>query len=61
MTELQVTSTVEEREYVLEFLSTMLKDMHVEKHHAHSHLLADMLHREDIAQGLLNKLRQTPG
>jgi hypothetical protein len=61
MTELQVTLTSEERDYLLELLNTTLKDMRVEEHRTRTPTYRQhVLHQEDIVQGLLKKLR-APG
>jgi hypothetical protein len=62
MAELQMTLTAEERQYLLDLLELTLKDMRIEEHRTRTPTYRELvLKQENLAQGLLNKLRQTPG
>jgi len=62
MAEIQVTLTAEERQYLVDLLQVTLKDVRVEEHRTRTPTYREhVLHREAIAEGLLNKLRQAPG
>ena len=62
MAELQVTLTAEERQYLLDILNTMLKDMRVEEHRTRTpNYREHLLHKDAVIVGLLNKLQQGPG
>jgi hypothetical protein len=58
MTDLQVTLTEEEREYLLGLLDTVLKDRRIEEHRKRTPSYREhVLHQEELIQALLNKLR----
>jgi hypothetical protein len=60
MSELQVTLTAEEREYLLNHLEDVLKETRIEEHRTRTPSYRTLvLHQEDVIVGLLNKLRQT--
>ena len=60
MTELQVTLTAEEREYLVNHLEEVLKETRVEEHRTRTpSYRTHVLRQEDVIVGLLNKLRQT--
>lgn len=61
MTELQLTLSAEEREYLVELLGTTLRNTQIEEHRTRTPTYRQhVLHQEDVIQGLLNKLRQPP-
>jgi hypothetical protein len=59
MAELQVTFTAEEREYLLELLEHVLKETRIEEHRTRTPSFREhVLHREELLQQVMNKLRQ---
>jgi hypothetical protein len=61
MTELQMTITAEERQYLVGLLEGILKETLVEEHRTRTPIYReDVLQQEQLIQELLNKLRQTP-
>lgn len=62
MTELQVTLSDQERQYLVNLLETTLKDVLVEEHRTRTpNYREDIVHREEIIHALLAKLRQPAG
>ena len=62
MTELQMTLTAEEREYLVGLLERVLKETRVEEHRTRAPSYREhVLHREDVIVGLLSKLGPPPG
>ena len=62
MTELTLTLSAEERQYLLDLLEATLKDTRVEEHRTRTPSYRQhVLHQEDVIVGLVNKLRQEPG
>jgi hypothetical protein len=62
MGEFQVTLTAEERQYLVEFLETALKETEIEEHRTRTPIYRQhVLHQEDLINRLLNKLRQPAG
>jgi hypothetical protein len=62
MAEFQVTLNSEERQYLLDLLKVTLKETRVEEHRTRTPTYREhVLHKEAIAEGLLNKLQQAPG
>lgn len=62
MAESQLTLTVEEREYLVGLLATVLKDTKVEEHRTRTSTYREhILQREAVIAGLMRKLGQTPG
>lgn len=60
MSELQVTLTAEEREYLVNHLEEVLKETRVEEHRTRTPRYRTLvLHLEDVILGLLSKLRET--
>lgn len=58
MTELQLTLTAEERQYLVELLERVLRDTRVEEHRTRTPIYREaVLHQEDVIDALLNKLR----
>lgn len=61
-TELQLTLSAEEHQYLRELLERTLKNTRVEEHRTRTPSYRQhVLHEEDLIQGLLNKLGQSPG
>jgi hypothetical protein len=61
MTELQVTLTAEERQYLLDLLKTTLNEMRVEEHRTRTPTYREhVIRREAIAESLVNKLQDAP-
>ena len=59
MTDLELTLTASEREYLLELLERALKDTRVEEHRTRTPSYREhVVQREDIIKGLLSKLGQ---
>jgi hypothetical protein len=59
MAELQLTLTVEEREYLTGLLENLLKDKRVEEHRTRGPSYREhLLHQEELIAGLLGKLKQ---
>ena len=62
MAELQMTLTAEERQYLLELLELTLKEVRIEEHRTRAPSYRELvLKQENLAQGLLTKLRQISG
>src|SRR5687768_16418696 len=62
MSELQVTFTAEERQYLLALLETTLKDTRVEEHRTRTpSYLEHVLHQEELIVLVMDKLRHPPG
>ena len=62
MSDLQLTLTAEEREYLLGLLESTLKNTRVEEHRTRTPSYREhVIHREDLIVGLLGKLGQQPG
>jgi hypothetical protein len=62
MTEFQVALTAEERQYLVDLLERALKDALLEEHRTRTPSYREhVLREEGLVQGLLNKLRQSPG
>ena len=62
MSDLQVTLSAEEREYLLNLLQTTLKSVRVEEHRTRTPLFREhVLQQEKLALGLLTKLQQPAG
>lgn len=58
MTELQLTVTSEEHQYLVELLNDTLKNMRVEEHRTRTPTYREyVLSKETIAEGLLTKLQ----
>lgn len=58
MAETQVTLTAEERQFLVELLENVLKETRIEEHRTRTPTFRQyVLHREDVIQGLLGKLR----
>ena len=61
MADLQVTLTTEERDFLVRFLDTALKDARIEEHRTRTPSYREhVLHREDLIAALLAKLGQPP-
>jgi hypothetical protein len=59
MAQLQVALTAEELQYLSELLETVLKETRVEEHRTRTISYREhVVHREEVIQGLLNKLGQ---
>jgi hypothetical protein len=62
MTELKLTLNAEECQYLLGLLDTTLKATRIEEHRTRTPLYREhVLRQENLVEGLLKKLRQTPG
>lgn len=62
MSELQLTLTVEEREYLVGHLEAVLKEKRVEEHRTRAPSYRQhVLQQENVIVGLLSKLKQPPG
>jgi hypothetical protein len=62
MTELQLTLSAEERQYLVDLLENVLKETQIEEHRTRTPLYRqEVLHREDLIAGLLNRLRPPAG
>jgi len=62
MTELQMTLTAEERQYLVSLLERVLKETRVEEHRTRAPSYREhVLQREDLIVGLLSKLAPPPG
>ncbi len=58
MVESQLTLSPEEHQYLLDLLETTLKATRVEEHRTRTPLYREhVVHREDLIEGLLKKLR----
>jgi hypothetical protein len=61
MTELQLTVTGAERQYLVDLLKRVLKDTRIEEHRTRTPLYREsVLHQEELINGLLNKLEKSP-
>jgi hypothetical protein len=62
MADIQVTLTAEERQYLLDLLEATLKEKSVEEHRTRTPSYRQhVIHEEDLARGVLGKLRQSAG
>jgi hypothetical protein len=62
MTELQLTLTAEEREYLVGLLETALRDTRIEEHRTRTPLYREhVLRQENLLKELLVKLGRAPG
>jgi hypothetical protein len=62
MTDLQVTFSAEERQYLLGLLQTTLTSVRVEEHRTRTPLFREHVsQQEKLVQGLLTKLQQPAG
>jgi hypothetical protein len=61
MTELQLTLTAGERQYLVDLLERVQKETRVEEHRTRTpSYRANVLHQEELIAGLLNKLGRSP-
>jgi len=61
MAELQMTLNAEESQYLSALLEQTLKETRIEEHRTRNLSYREhVLHQENLAQGLLNKLQQPP-
>jgi hypothetical protein len=62
MSELRLTLTDEERQYLLDLLEVTLKETRIEEHRTRTPSYREhVVHHEELIVGLQNKLRQPPG
>jgi hypothetical protein len=62
MSELHVTLSAEERQFLQNLLTSTLKDTLIEEHRTRAPSYREhVLHNEEIIQAVLKKLQQSPG